>query len=84
MKEDKKAPLLHKDKKNEQNIQNQDYPGEPNSKPNEPDTPTKNDPKKTPESNDPAGYDNNGKVKESPSGQRDWLNVPIDLQRPPK
>ncbi len=71
MNNDKKAPLLHKDKKNEQNIKNQDYPGEPNSKPDEPKEPSKENPKKVPESNDPAGYSDDGNEKESPSGQRD-------------
>lgn len=70
MKKDKRAPLLHKDKKNEQNIKNQDYPGEPNSKPDSTEEPTKENPKKVPESNDPAGYSDDGKVKETPSGQR--------------
>lgn len=71
MSNDKKAPLLKKDLKNEQHIENQDYPGEPNAKP---DSETINGSKKTkdvPESNDPAGYDNSGNDKESPSGQRD-------------
>ena len=71
MKNDKKAPLLDKDKKNEQNIKNQDYPGEPNSKPDGTEKPTKENPKKVPESNDPAGYSEKGTKKESPSGQRD-------------
>lgn len=71
MKNDKKAPLLDKDKKNEQNIKNQDYPGEPNSKPESLEEPAKENPKKVPESNDPAGYGEKGNKKESPSGQRD-------------
>tara|TARA_R100000935_G_scaffold21876_3_gene40447 strand:+ start:22949 stop:23173 length:225 start_codon:yes stop_codon:yes gene_type:complete len=70
MNDDKKAPLLDKDKKNEQNIKNQDYPGEPNSKPDTPDEPTRENPKKVPESNDPAGYSDDGTKKETPSSQR--------------
>ena len=71
MKKNKKTPMLDPKHKNAQNIENQDYPGEPNSKPEEVKKPTKDDPKKVPESNDPAGYDNEGTVKETPSGQRD-------------
>ncbi len=71
MENDKRAPLLDKDKKNEQNIKNQDYSGEPNSKPDIPEEPTKENPKKVPESNDPAGYSEDGNKKESPSGQRE-------------
>lgn len=59
------TPMLDKDKKNEQQIKNQDYPGEPNSKPEDTD-PTSEDPKKVPESNDPVGYSKEGKVKKSP------------------
>lgn len=69
-KTDKKAPLLKGDVKNDQNIKNQDYPGEPNSKKDEVPAPSKNS-KDLPESNDPAGYDNPGNEKETPSGQRD-------------
>lgn len=65
----KKTPMLDPKHKNEQDINNQDYPGEPNSKPNK-EEPTKENPKKVPESNDPAGYSEDGHVKESPSGQR--------------
>jgi hypothetical protein len=71
MKKDKKAPLLHKGKENAQNIKNQDYRGEPNSRPDTLEKPTKENPKKVPESNDPAGYSEDGVKKESPSGQRD-------------
>ena len=63
--------MLDPKHRNAQNIENQDYPGEPNSKPDTANIPSKNDPKKVPESNDPAGYDNEGTKKESPSGQRD-------------
>ncbi len=71
MSTDKRAPMLKKDLPNEQNIKNQDYPGEPNSKESEIEKPTKGDKKDIPESNDPAGYDNPGNNKETPSGQRD-------------
>jgi len=70
MSKDKRAPLLKKDVENEQNITNQDYQGEPNSKPKTADTPSNNDAKDVPESNDPAGYNNEGNTKETPSGQR--------------
>ena len=63
--------MLHKDKENSQDIENQDYPGEPNSKPGTADQPEKNNPKKVPESNDPAGYSEDDTIKETPSGQRD-------------
>ena len=66
MKDDKKAPMLDPKLENEQNIKNQDYLGEPNSKPNSPETPSKEDPEKVPESNDPAGYGEDGNVKKSP------------------
>ncbi|MFC7358199.1 hypothetical protein ACFQO1_10895 [Jejudonia soesokkakensis] len=63
----KKTPMLDKDKKNEQQIENQDYPGEPNSAPNSKkssnESPSKENPKKVPESNDRAGYGE--KVKRS-------------------
>tara|TARA_R100000935_G_C2834815_1_gene167445 strand:- start:346 stop:567 length:222 start_codon:yes stop_codon:yes gene_type:complete len=71
MEKNDKTPMLHKDKKNAQDITNQDYPGEPNSKPDQAEKPIKENPKKVPESNDPAGYSERGNVKESPSGQRD-------------
>lgn len=71
MKKSDKTPMLDPKHKNEQNIKNQDYPGEPNSKPDSVKDPTVENPKKVPESNDPAGYSEEGKVKESPSGQRD-------------
>jgi len=70
MGKDKKTPMLDKDKKNEQDIEDQDYAGEPNSKPEKPEKPTKEDPEKVPESNDPAGYSEDGDKKETPSGQR--------------
>lgn len=71
MKEDKKVPLLDKDKKKEQNIKKQDDSREPNSKLDKPEKPTKENPEKVPESNDPAGYSDRGNAKETPSGQRD-------------
>jgi|GEM_PF-998371 len=71
---DKKAPMLHKDKENEQNIKNQDYAGEPNSKAEKTKELPKENPKKVPESNDPAGYSEDENKKESPSGQRDSKN----------
>jgi len=74
MGKDKNTPMLDKDKKNEQNIENQDYSGEPNSKPDKPTKPTKENPKKVPESNDPAGYSDEGNKKETPSGQRGGNN----------
>ncbi|QIE58805.1 hypothetical protein G5B37_04280 [Rasiella rasia] len=71
MKKNKVAPMLDPKKKNEQRITNQDYPGEPNAKPDTSKRPQKQDPDKVPESNDPAGYNNDGNIKETPSGQRD-------------
>ncbi|PZD79220.1 hypothetical protein [Mesonia sp. K7] len=61
----KRAPLLDKDLENEQNIENEDYPGEPNSKPKDK-KPEKNDSKKMPEANDPAGYSKKERIKKSP------------------
>ncbi len=66
-----KTPMLDPKKKNEQNIENQDYAGEPNSKPDNNKKPSKEDPDKVPESNDPAGYSDDDKVKESPYKKKD-------------
>lgn len=63
---DKKTPMLDPKKKNEQKIEDQDYPGEPNSKPDTEKKPKKEDPKKVPESNDPAGYGDSENIKKSP------------------
>ena len=46
MEKNDKTPMLHKDKKNAQDITNQDYPGEPNSKPDQAEKPIKENPKK--------------------------------------
>ncbi|MBT0608374.1 hypothetical protein [Aequorivita echinoideorum] len=62
---DKKAPMLDPKKENEQKIEEQDYTGEPNSKPNDSE-PEKENPDKVPESNDPAGYGESGNTKEAP------------------
>lgn len=64
--EDKKTPMLDPKHKNEQNIEKQDSPQEPNSKPELGKEPKKENPKKVPESNDPAGYSESGNVKKSP------------------
>lgn len=63
---DKKTPMLDPKKKNEQRIEDQDYQGEPNSKPDNTKEPIKEDPDKVPESNDPAGYSESDNIKESP------------------
>ncbi|HCY80166.1 MAG TPA: hypothetical protein DHV22_00415 [Xanthomarina gelatinilytica] len=63
---EKKTPMLDPKKKNEQNIEKQDSPKEPNSKPEAIKKPKKEDPKKVPESNDPAGYGESEDVKEAP------------------
>ncbi|RMA56783.1 hypothetical protein BXY75_3302 [Ulvibacter antarcticus] len=63
--------MLDPKHKNEQNIKNQDYPGEPNSKPDSPKQPSKEDPKKVPESNDPAGYSESGPIKKSPFSEEE-------------
>lgn len=63
---DKKTPMLDPKKKNEQKIEEQDYPGEPNSKPDTENEPKKEDPDKIPESNDPAGYGDSKVIKKSP------------------
>ncbi|SRX55882.1 hypothetical protein [Aequorivita sp. CIP111184] len=63
---DKKTPMLDPKHKNEQNIEKQDSPKEPNSKPEAVKEPKKEDPEKVPESNDPAGYGEADNVKESP------------------
>ena len=65
MDKDKRAPMLDKDLENEQNIKNQDYPGEPNSKIDN-EKPSNDNPKKVPESNDPAGYSKNERIKDAP------------------
>ncbi len=58
--------MLDPKHKNEQNIEKQDSPKEPNSKPEDVKEPIKENPKKVPESNDPAGYGESDQVKESP------------------
>lgn len=65
-KDEKKTPMLDPKMKNEQKIEKQDYPGEPNSKPETTKKPSKEDPDKVPESNDPAGYGEDGNIKKSP------------------
>jgi len=67
----KKTPMLDPKKKNEQKIEDQDYPGEPNSKPDKAEEPSNEDPDKVPESNDPAGYGESGNIKESPYEKED-------------
>ena len=62
----KKTPMLDPKIKNEQNIEEQDKNGDPNSRPDEVREPKKEDPDKVPESNDPAGYGDEGNVKKSP------------------
>lgn len=67
MEKDKnKTPMLDPKVENEQNIKDQDKAREPNSKSDNPDRPVKEDPEKVPESNDPAGYGEEGRVKKSP------------------
>lgn len=63
-KEEKKAPLLDPKIEKEQDIERPDNSDGPN--PDSSEKPTKEDPKKVPESNDPAGYGDEGKVKKSP------------------
>ncbi|QQX76144.1 MULTISPECIES: hypothetical protein [Aequorivita] len=63
---DKKTPILDPKHKNEQNIEKQDSPQEPNSNPESVKKPKKENPKKVPESNDPVGYGESDDVKESP------------------
>ncbi len=63
---DKKTPMLYPKHKNEQNIEKQDGPKEPNSKPEAVKEPKKENPKKVPESNDPAGYSDSRDIKKSP------------------
>ena len=65
-KDEKVTPMLDPKLKNEQNIENQDYEGEPNSKPDTTEKPSREDPEKVPESNDPAGYGEKGNIKKSP------------------
>lgn len=65
-KDDKKAPMLDPKIENEQNIEEQDYPGETNSKPDNAEEPVKENSDKIPESNDPAGYGEEGNIKKSP------------------
>ncbi len=63
---DKKTPMLDPKKKNEQDIEGQDYPGASNSKPDATKKPSKENPEAVPESNDPAGYGEKGTTKKSP------------------
>lgn len=62
----KKTPMLDPKVKNEQDIEKQDSPAEPNSKPDTVKKPEKGDAKDVPESNDPAGYSESENIKKSP------------------
>ena len=65
-KEEKKTPMLDPKIKKEQNIKRQENSEEPKSKRQRSEEPVKEDPKKVPESNDPAGYGEPGNIKKSP------------------
>ncbi|MCG2431021.1 hypothetical protein [Aequorivita xiaoshiensis] len=62
----KKTPMLDPKVKNEQDIEKQDSPAEPNSKPDTVKKPEKDDAEDVPESNDPVGYSEPKSIKKSP------------------
>jgi hypothetical protein len=66
MKKEKNTPFLDPKIENEQNIERQDKSEKPKSKSDPSEKPTKKDPEKVPESNDPAGYGDSGTIKKSP------------------
>lgn len=70
-KDDKKVPMLDPKVKKEQNIKEPDNAKDPNSKPDTSEEPVKEDPDKVPESNDPAGYGESGRVKKAPFKKKD-------------
>ena len=65
-KDEEKTPMLDTKIKNEQNIERQDNAEDPKSKKDPSEKPSKEEPKKVPESNDPAGYGEEGRIKKSP------------------
>ena len=65
-KEEKKTPMLDPKIENEQNIKRQDNTEDPKSERDKIEKPSKEDPNKVPESNDPAGYGESGNIKKSP------------------
>ena len=67
----KKTPMLDPKIKNEQNIEDQDKREDSNSKPEDVEKPKKENPNKVPESNDPAGYGDEGNIKKSPYKKKD-------------
>lgn len=65
-KDEKKTPLLDPKIKKEQNVDEPDNSKEPKSNPDRSEEPVKKDPEKVPESNDPAGYGDSGRIKKGP------------------
>ena len=63
-KDDKQTPMLDPKVKNEQNIKVPTNSKNPKSDRSE--QPVKEDPDKVPESNDPAGYGDSGRIKKGP------------------
>lgn len=70
-KDEKKTPMLDPKVKNEQNIKEPNDSKNPKSKPDNSEQPVKEDPEKVPESNDPAGYGESGRVKKGPFKKKD-------------
>ena len=68
-KDETKTPMLDPKIKNEQNIKEPTESKNPKSDNSK--QPVKEDPKKVPESNDPAGYGNSGQVKKGPFKKKD-------------
>lgn len=62
----KVTPMLDPKKKKEQKIDNQDPSEGSDSNSDTSKKPTKKDPDKVPESNDPAGYSDSDTIKKSP------------------
>lgn len=70
-KDENKTPMLDPKVKKEQDIKEPDNSKDPDSKPNNSKEPIKEDPDKVPESNDPAGYGESGRVKKAPFKKED-------------
>ena len=68
---DKKTPMLKPDAKKEQNVNARDPLDKHNSSSGADTNPSKEDPKKVPESNDPAGYSKSGPIKKSPYSEEE-------------
>lgn len=70
-KDENKTPMLNPKIKKEQNIKEPDNSEDPHDSPDSSDQPKKENPDKVPESNDPAGYGDSGRIKKGPFKKKD-------------